>query len=274
MQGGHFFASFVKVIKTEKEFIVSHKQRQIGRIFVWLFCIIFSRTISSRSGSHKLRDILCKKLVSPVLFNNRVKSMSTLDHLCSVDDPRQRFQIQSEYRRHVETNETIAKRFRVERPNDSSIGALVARSSSLFDRVRAMLVRLSRHRPCLVLFTRVDCSPHRPRFSCSSSDWPRLPLVSYPDFSEERTVVLLARLDDETRRDETRRDETRRDETSLREQNAEEKSEKPRGMNESRWTNRRISFTENVGIPLSRSFVWFHWVSSSLFFSCPIGRRR
>ena len=37
---------------------MSHKQRQIGHIFIWLFFIIFRRTISSRSGSHKLRNTL------------------------------------------------------------------------------------------------------------------------------------------------------------------------------------------------------------------------
>lgn len=70
-----------------------------------------------------------------------------------------------------------AKRFQVERSNDSSSGIsskvlLSLQPYNLFARV--MLVRLSRHRPCLalVLFTRVDCSPHRVRlrFSGSSSD--------------------------------------------------------------------------------------------------------
>ena len=36
------FALFIK-------FIVSHKRRQIGHIFIWLFFIILRRTISSRS---------------------------------------------------------------------------------------------------------------------------------------------------------------------------------------------------------------------------------
>ena len=38
------FALFIKLI-------ISHKRRQIGYIFIWLFFIIFKRTISS--GSHK-----------------------------------------------------------------------------------------------------------------------------------------------------------------------------------------------------------------------------
>ena len=38
------FALFIK-------FIISHKRRQIGHVFIWLFSIIFRRTISSRNGS-------------------------------------------------------------------------------------------------------------------------------------------------------------------------------------------------------------------------------
>ena len=64
------FALFIK-------FIIYHKQRQIGHIFIWLFLIIFRRTISSRSGSHKLRNTLyntvylvCNKHPS-TLFNYR-----------------------------------------------------------------------------------------------------------------------------------------------------------------------------------------------------------
>ena len=45
------FALFIK-------FITSHKRRQIGLIFIWLFFTIFRRTIRSRSGSHKLRNTL------------------------------------------------------------------------------------------------------------------------------------------------------------------------------------------------------------------------
>ena len=45
------FALFIK-------FIASHKRRQIGHLFMWLFFIIFRRTISSRSGCHKLRNTL------------------------------------------------------------------------------------------------------------------------------------------------------------------------------------------------------------------------
>ena len=50
-----FRASFVKVIKTENSLYL---MRQIGHIFIWLFFIILRRTISSRSGSHKLRNTL------------------------------------------------------------------------------------------------------------------------------------------------------------------------------------------------------------------------
>ena len=45
------FALFIK-------FIISYKQRQMGHIFIRLFPIIFRRTISCRSRSHKLRNTL------------------------------------------------------------------------------------------------------------------------------------------------------------------------------------------------------------------------
>ena len=41
------FALFIK-------FIISHKQRQIEHMFIWLFFIIFRCTISSRSGSRQV----------------------------------------------------------------------------------------------------------------------------------------------------------------------------------------------------------------------------
>lgn len=60
---------------------------------------------------------------------------------------------------------------------------------------RAMLVRPSRRRPCLVLFTRVDCSPHRAPFLLVSARARTEP--AYPDFASLRFCKRRASRGDE-----------------------------------------------------------------------------
>ena len=57
------FALFIK-------FITSHKRRQIGHIFTWHFFIIIRRTISSRSGSHRLPNTLYIPIVVDLFTDN------------------------------------------------------------------------------------------------------------------------------------------------------------------------------------------------------------
>ena len=76
------FALFIK-------FIISHKRRQIEHIFIRLFSIIFRRTLSSRSGSHKLRNTLynwniARCLANYLIFPFRVRLLILLtDSFCS-----------------------------------------------------------------------------------------------------------------------------------------------------------------------------------------------
>ena len=65
------FALFIK-------FIIFHKPRPTGHIFIWLFFIIFRDTISSRSGSYKLRNTLYTYMYSYARGEKTIRERNSL----------------------------------------------------------------------------------------------------------------------------------------------------------------------------------------------------